>query len=274
MCTRLERRNVKSPMLERLNSLWLEGRLGYIEQLCLVSARSLGHPFTLYSYKPETLSRVPNGVEIRDAREVMSDENLVRYFDTGWAALGSDFFRYSLLAKGLGYWVDMDLYFIKPFDFADEYVFGWENDLSINGAVLRIPAQSAMLQDMINTPRLNWRPPFFGPKRSLLYYWSRLTKGDVHAEDLPWGTFGPGLLTHFAKKHGVATLAQERSVFYPVQYTEAHALFGTSFAIEEKITKQTRAVHMWHSHLGRLTSESPPRGSYLDVVCRQHGVET
>ena len=34
--------------------------------------------------------------------------------DGGSAALGSDFFRYAMQAKGLGYWVEVNLCFIRP----------------------------------------------------------------------------------------------------------------------------------------------------------------
>ena len=90
-------------MLDRLNSLWIGDELGYMERLTLVSALSVGHPFTLYSYAPEKLRGVPNGVEVRDANEVVPYNTLARYFDGGWAALGTDFFRYAMQAKGLGY---------------------------------------------------------------------------------------------------------------------------------------------------------------------------
>ena len=59
-------------MLPRLNSLWIGEQLGYLEKLTLASALSVGHSFTLYSYTPEKLREVPNGVEIRDANEVAS----------------------------------------------------------------------------------------------------------------------------------------------------------------------------------------------------------
>src|SRR5690242_2392198 len=100
-------------MLERLNSLWVGERLGYIEQLCIASAMVAGHPFTLYSYTPDIIENVPDGVEIRDAREIMPEERLVRYADSGAIQLGANFFRYELLLKGAGYWVDMDFCFLR-----------------------------------------------------------------------------------------------------------------------------------------------------------------
>src|SRR5664280_1517399 len=129
-------------MLKRLNTLWVGDRLGYLEQLCLVSATAVGHPVTLYSYTPDNLKGVPDGIEIRDAREVMPEEKLVRYSDSGAVALGANFFRYALLAKDVGYWVDLDLYFLKALDFKGEYVFGWEYENWINNAVLYVPSNT------------------------------------------------------------------------------------------------------------------------------------
>jgi len=255
-------------MLKRLNSLWVGEDLGYLERLCIVSAIEVGHPFTIYSYTPENLRGVPAGVEVRDAREVFPAE---KFFCYKWAALGSDFFRYALLAKGCGYWVDLDVYMLGPFDFMTDYVFGWERGGSINGAVLRLPDNCDMLNYLVSLPKRNWRPPFFGPKRTLYFYLKRL-KGDVHPDDLDWGSFGPALITHLAEKYGVAKLAQEREVFYPIRYEEAHVFSGPAETVERMLTPQTRAVHLWHSKLDAAVKNSPPPGSFLEAACRRHGI--
>ena len=260
-------------MLERLNSLWVGDRLGYIERLCLASALSVGHPFTLYSYTPESLATtLPKGVDLRDAREVMAEEKLVRYSDSGAIQLGANFFRYALLAKGLGYWVDMDFCFLKPLDFKVPYVFGWEYENWINNALLRIPADSEMARELCSLPRTNRRPPWFGPKRTLLYYWTRVTKGDIRVEDLPWGTFSSGMVTYVANKYRVAEQAQKPEVFYPVRWKDAQALFGSANVIEKMITPETVAVHMWYSRLVNFIDKPPPPGSYIDVLCRKHSI--
>ena len=259
-------------MLERLNSLWVGERLGYIEQLCLTSALAVGHSFTLYSYTPEVLRCVPDGIEIRDAREIMPEHKLVRYKDSGAVQLGANFFRYALLAQNLGYWVDMDFYFLKPLDFQKSYVFGWEYENWINNALLRIPAESKMVRDLCDIPQTNRRPPWYGPKSTLRYYWTRLTKGDVRVEDLPWGTFSSGMVTYIAKKYRVSDQAQKPEVFYPVRWKDARSLFGPAEIIEQMITPETRAVHMWYSRLVGLIDQAPPRGSYLDIVCRRYGI--
>lgn len=260
-------------MLERLNSLWVGDSLGYVEQICLASALSVGHKFTLYSYAPDTLKYVPKGVELRDAREVMPENRLLRYSDSGAVQLGANFFRYALLAKGLGYWVDMDFQFLQPLEFSEPYVFGWEYENWINNAILRAPADSDLVRDLCNLPQTNRRPPWFGPRRSLHYYWKRLTKGDIRVQDLPWGTFSSGMVTYVAKKHGVEHLAQKPSVFYPVRWQDGPALMGPSEIIEGMLGPETRAVHMWYSHLARFVDKPPPPGSYLNAACRRYDID-
>lgn len=261
-------------MLPRLNSLWVGNQLGYLEQLCLVSATTVGHHVTLYSYTPEALRGVPPGIALRDAREVMPEDRLVSYANSGSFALGANLFRYALLSKDIGYWIDMDFYVIKSLDFKEKYVFGWQDETSINNAVLHIPATSDFVRDLCEIPQPNRRPPWFGPKRTLGYFWNRLTKGRIEIGDFPWGTFGPRMVTYLAEKHNVADQAQQPDVFYPVKCQDARLLYGSPDAVERMITPNTRAIHMWHSALYGLRETPPPKGSYIDTICRKHGVET
>ncbi|MGX7953612.1 hypothetical protein ACWPM1_13750 [Tsuneonella sp. HG249] len=259
--------------MDRLNTLWFEGRLGYMEQLSIASALAQGHQVRIFSYNPGTLAGVPDAVEMRDAREVMDDERRVRLFEGKYKALGSDFFRYELFAKGLGYWMDLDVILLRPLDYELDHVFGWEHDTSINGAILKLPADSPMLHELRNVPETNWLPPFFGPRRTLLYYWQRFRRGEVKLEDLPWGAAGPALITYLARKHGKQHLAQAREVFYPVPYGRAEDLFAEARIVEGMLTPATRAVHMWHSRLTAWHDRAPPPGSYMDRVCRTYGID-
>lgn len=261
----------KAAVLDPLNALWIGDTLGAVERLTMVSAMAVGHPFRLYSYSPDRLRDVPDGVEVRDANTVVEYPALRRYFEEGHRALGTDFFRYAMQAKGVGTWVDLDLYFLRPLDIADDYMFGWEHETSINGAILRLPPDSAMVRDLCAIPQLNWRPPFYGPRRSVKFYWRRLTQGDLRPEDYRWGTFGPGVLTWLAKKHRVADRAQKREVFYPVRHSDAKLLLGDPERVERRLTPDTRAVHLWSSVLSREAEAAPP-GSWLDLACRRHGV--
>lgn len=259
-------------VLERLNALWFGDQLRYMEQLSIVSAMDAGHPVTVYSYTPDSLTGVPSGAKIGDARDVMSDERRTRLLQGRYRALGSDFFRYEVFAKGLGYWVDLDVLVLKPLAFEEEHVFGWEHATSINGAVLRLPQASKMLAELRNIPESNWCPPYFGPRRKAAYYFKRLTSAEVRLEDLPWGAVGPAMITYLARKYDTARLAQPKSVFYPLDYDQATKLFEHADVVEAMIEPNTLAVHMWNSKLRGLVDRPPPPGSYVDVACRKHGI--
>ena len=261
-------------MLKRVNSLWVGDRLGYLEQLSLVSAAAVGHPVTLYSYTPDRLKGVPDGIELRDAREVMPEERMIRYAGTNSYALGSNFFRYELLAKGLGYWIDADVYVIKPLDFEQPFVFGMEHENTINAAILYIPPKSEMVRDLCEIPLSDRCPPWYGPKRRLAYYWKRLTQGQVRVDEMMWGTFGPLMVTFLAKKHKVADQAQKPSVFYPISWKDARQFYEPAHIVKSSLTQDTHAVHLYNSRLVGLTDKPPPAGSYIDLICRNHGIDT
>jgi hypothetical protein len=256
-----------------LNSLWVGNKLSYIEQLCLRSALGTGHHFRLFSYEPENIEGVPDGVELRDAAEIMPREQLISYSDTGAVALGANFWRYNLLAKGFGCWVDMDLIFLRPFAFDSDYVFGWEYEGWINNAVMCAPAGSDFVRDLLTVPKPNKRPEWFGPRRTLLYFWERLKRGHIGIEDMPWGTYAAGLVTYLVKKHRLTEFARPPSVFYPVRWKDARTLYGPADEVEKVLNGDTVTVHMWHSRLGELKAAPPPEGSYMAKVCERFGVE-
>lgn len=260
--------------LPRLCSLWVGDRLGYLEQLCLRSARSVGHEVTLYSYEPERLCGVPDAIELRDAREVMPESELVAHGGNGSYALGADFFRYALLAKGLGIWTDMDVVFVKPIDFNEEYLFGWQDAALINGAILSFPKDSPLACELANVRKMTGRPPWYGPKRTMKYFWSRLRDGELSVEDMPWGTFGPEMITYLAKKHEVSGRAQDPEVFYPLHWKDARKLYGPAELVESIIRPETRAIHLWNGALYGLRDKPPPKGSFIADQCLRHDIAT
>jgi Alpha 1,4-glycosyltransferase conserved region len=227
----------------------------------------------LWSYDPENLEGVPHGTNLRNAAEVMPQERLLRYRDSGSVALGANFWRIELLAKGLGCWVDMDFIFLKPLDFDSEYIFGWEYENWVNNAVLWAPAQSDFVADLRAIPKANLCPPWWGPKNRLKFYWRRLREGPIALEDYPWGTFSAGLVTYGIKRNGLNEQVQAPDVFYPVRWKDARSLYEPSAVVEAMLTERTHAVHMWHSRLQGLKDVPPPPGTFIDKMCQQFGVD-
>jgi len=63
--------------LPTLNTMWVEGPLSYMEQVCLKSALACGHNVVLYTYF--NVTGIPAGVEVRDGREIMSEDYLMKH---------------------------------------------------------------------------------------------------------------------------------------------------------------------------------------------------
>jgi hypothetical protein len=258
-----------------LNSLWVGSELSYLERLCLQSALHHGHRFRVYSYTPDELGHVPAGVEVRDASEVMPREKLISYAECpNGVALGANLWRYHLLAKGLGFWCDLDLVFVRPFDFSQPYVLGWEYEGWINNAVMFAPKDSEFVRDLFALTRPNVRPPWFGPRRSLEFYWRRWRNGYLRLEDMPWGTYAAGLVTHIVKKRRLQPYVANPRVFYPVRWSEARLVYEEAALVNAKIAQDTRAVHLWHSRLGELVRSPPAAGSWIAQQCERYGVDS
>ncbi len=254
-----------------LISLWVGKKLGYLEQMCARSGLAAGHAVHIYSYEPDALDGVPAGVEMHDAAEVMPRDRMVAH-ETGSFALGSDFWRYEMLAKGLGYWVDLDVLVLKPLDFPQPYVFGLEKTGPVNGAILLAPADSPLVRDFVELPTRPVCPPWYGPRTTLKYHYRTLTRGRPTAAELPWGTYGPRMITYLVKKHGLKDFILPPEILYPISWDEAHLLYDPSADIDAMLTPRTHAVHLYNSQLREFASSLPPEGSFLHRQFQRFGV--
>jgi hypothetical protein len=255
---------------ERLNTLWIGGELTYLERVCLRSATRHGHHVVLYTY--DGVEPVPPDVELRDGREVLPDKWLVRHKASRSWALPSNMFRYRLMEHGLGTWIDADVYFIKPLPAGCRFIFGWESLGAINGAVLRIPADSDLLKSLVGYAfGSDVIPPWW--RATTVEAWLRhCGERGWTASELPWGSFGPRAITHFVKLHQLETLALPTWTFYPIHYSRAQDFFEPAVDIHTQLHKDTVAVHLWNECIKRLKTRWPPPGSFVDQICAENGI--
>ncbi len=144
-----------------VQSLWI-GELSPLEWVCMRSFVRCGHEFHLYMYEPA--SKAPSGVIIKDAREILPPERVFRNqhgSGKGSFAGFSDLFRYHMLLNRGGYWVDMDVFCLRPFDFAAPYVFGAE-DKPVATGVIKTPRDCELMRrvcqaaDEVDVSALRW----------------------------------------------------------------------------------------------------------------------
>src|SRR5262249_32947181 len=129
---------VRTPPLP-LNAFWFGAELDELAAVCLHSFVEMGHSVTLYAY--ERPRGVPESIHLADAAEILPRDNVIVHKRTGAVALFSDRFRYEMLSRDRGGWIDCDLLCLRPIE-AWPYILGWEEPGLINGAILHLPASS------------------------------------------------------------------------------------------------------------------------------------
>ncbi len=208
-----------------MQSLWIGERLTAMERACVESFLQNGHGFDLYVYND--VEGIPVGVTVRDANEIIPCTQL--HFGAFRAiATFADFFRYKLLFDRGGWWVDTDLYCLRPFDFTDDYVFSSEDRpggiAHVNNGVLKAPAGSDFM----------------------LWCWQECWRRDP--ANIPWGDCGPQLMAQAIAKFGMESRVRPPEAFCPIPYyhwwkltLDSHREFGP----------QTYGVHLWREMWAR-----------------------
>ncbi len=252
-----------APGLPVCNALWLGGRLGPLEMACLLSFVRHGHRVVLHVY--EDVGAVPPGVEIADAAAILPPSRIIRYNHSGGSlALFSNLFRYELLRRGNGIWIDCDVYCVRPIPVGDAHIYGWETDTSVNNAILGLPPDSPLLARLIglfDAPSPAWPWIAAGAREKLN---ARQQAGEtLSVADLPWGSTGPLALTYCLHETGLVGRTAPRSVYYPLLWKHAPLLGRAAFDVAGLATPDTRTFHLWHSAVeGRVPQIE--RGSALD----------
>lgn len=249
------------------NMLWIEGALGPVERACMRSVIRQGHRLILWHYGK--LSGVPEGVELRDGHAVVPRERLFRHIPTGSYSLFSNLFRYRLLQQDLGLWLDCDAYLLKPIEWKDGHIYGFESAGVVASGVLALPADHPALAELISFFDGRSIPPWLPTRWRVKYAIQHLLNGRYRVETMPWGYLGPRALTAMLTKHGLLEKARPPQVFYPWDWQAVDWMFKSSERIEDRITAETTAVHLYNQMIRDRKNLPAPQGSFMERLQRE-----
>jgi len=138
----------------QINSLWIGTSFSLLELLTMKSFIENGYDFHLWVYNKELSKECPRGVNIRDANEILPESRVFKYEGNGDCRSGSvggfsDLFRYYLIHKIGGIYVDMDVTCLSPFEIQDDYAFRPHNRLGVVANIFKAPAGCKFLESCI-----------------------------------------------------------------------------------------------------------------------------
>jgi hypothetical protein len=230
---------------EIVRSFWHGPALGPYQLLCLNSFRVRGHTVELYTYDHDL--EVPAWVTLKDAGSIWSCPKILVYrsgFGCGSPSLHSNLFRYALLHKEGGWWIDLDILLLRPALPEAEFFHvrsGYADEIFTG--ILKFPKQHPLLAEA-------------------------LARCVELGENAYWGQTGAELLTSLVAKHGLSSWTREESEAIPVQWFDLPDLFNPRKAEDVRARcSSSLCLHLFNEAWrgsGIPSYLAPPPGSYLD----------
>jgi hypothetical protein len=239
--------------VEKFQSFWFGDELGLYPRLAMKSFVDRGHSYVLYAYKKFD---VPNGIELRDAAEILPASRVFFYGDRAGIGRGSvagfaNLFRYALLQRFGNWWVDTDVVCISDTVPTTDLFTGWEDAQVLGNAILKFPAGHPLANAL-------------------------LEGAEQAGTDLAWGTTGPLLVTRLAREMGLADQMVAPAIAYPLRSFEALDMFIPSRR-DALVCQMSDAplLHLWNEEkrrAGLLPQVAPPPGSFMAELFERHKI--
>jgi len=199
--------------------MWV-GELSDLERMSMASYVDNGHDFTLYTY--EDLEGIPDGVIVRDAQEILPKSQVFTHMGGSLAGFG-DAFRFELIYRKGGCWVDLDTVCLQPLRFEQDFIFASEEHKELgthpNPNILCAPAKS--------------RPIDFG---------RRLVKEmRVVDSDAP---IGPRILKRTIEAYRMGGYVSPYTLYNPIAWWDLDSMLSPDF--DWDIIRDSYTVHFWN----------------------------
>jgi hypothetical protein len=254
-------------------SLWIGEKLQYLNQLCLVSHLRHGHPVTLYC--TDTVTNVPEGIEVRKASEIM-DIPMDIVAETS-ASFLSNVFRYKMIRATGAIWIDCDAFCHKPFPDDWDYIFaGHGMRGALNCGVVGLPQHCELMDQLLDYyDNLPDYPAWWNPRQR-----KRMDKQDpkaphaVRIYKAERTAFGPQAFTYFAQQTGDYEKAMTPDVLYPVPFQLNDIFYDPHGRVEGWFTDATVSVHLYTNGTKPWWRKNIPlENSYAWRMCEEVGID-
>jgi hypothetical protein len=249
-------------MSEIMQSLWIGKPLSKLEQLCLKSFVDNGHEVHLYVY--DKVGNIPTGVIVKDGNEILDKSEIFRY-KNGSVSAFSNLFRFTLLYKKGGYWIDADLLCVRPIKLNQSYVFSSEPDEQysnniINAGLIKLPKGSK--------------------EASLGMEIQRKRKKDILDGKIQWGS-GPETVKNIVETFDLSKYVLPWWGICNCFYEHFPTLFNPKYKVKKAINtvsempKDMICIHLWNEVLRRNNVDKNStfhNASLIEFFKRKHNI--
>jgi hypothetical protein len=224
-------------------SFWYGEHLPRFAKACISSFLDHGFEYHLYAYRNYDL---PSGAKLCDASVILPESEVFYYRNPDGSnrsvAGFANLFRYLLLARNGGWWVDTDVLCLCSDIPEREVFFGREDANLVGTAIMRVPAGHPLIVEAAR-------------------------RAHEAGKDLFWAQTGPLLITELLHQMGLFEHAAPPSVAYPNGPKDY--LLATASAGYDRLIATTRGsvfLHLWHEMFRFDQDQSinlPEPGSFL-----------
>jgi hypothetical protein len=214
-----------------------------------------GHSVELFTYDPAIA--VPQWIVRRDASEIWPTDHILTYrngVSRGSFALHANLFRYAMLHRLGGWWIDQDVILLRPELPAEDIFFSLEtiDPMSATNSVLKFPAGHPALAECVARCVAAGEQPLYGETAVVLF-------------------------TEIVAKYRLASQGRSTDTTYPLSALDVPAMFDPAQCNQlHARCESSTFVHLFNETWRRVGIPGhlgPPAGSFIDDVLRSHGFE-
>jgi hypothetical protein len=233
-----------------VRSFW-HGDFSPYEALCLSSFVAAGVEVELFS--ETAIFGLPQGVARRDAREILNQPVALyqHEFDGPSPALHANHFRYALLERLGGWWVDTDVLLVATTLPVADIFLARQSDQALNNSVMRFPPAHPLIK-------------------------AARQRAAAGLENARWGDTGPKLLTELqpALASDVPIMSSQSAYAIGPDEFQKFLLPEALGEVDER-TADSTFVHLWNEmwrKAGVPKNIAPPKGCWLDRMFERYQI--
>jgi hypothetical protein len=240
---------------ETVRFFWHGRPLGPYQLMGMRSFVDRGHRVELFTYDPAIA--VPEWIVRRDANEIWPTDRILAYRNddrSGSFALHANLFRYAMLHRLGGWWIDQDVVLLREALPAQDIFFSLEtvDPMTATNSVMKFPAGHPALAECV-------------------------ARCVAAGESALYGETAVVLFTEIVAKYRLAHQARTPDASYPLSACDVPAMFDPD-QCERLHARCGNAtfVHLFHEKWRRARIPDdlgPPAKSFVDDLLLAHGFE-